>query len=144
MASQLRGYIQLYLIVAVLFFVIGVILANLLHQDLVFVLSEVYLWIGLAYVAASTLAWSGVANLYRYSPTLLIGSRTYRQQVVRGRIWEEGRDNRAFVVGLSFGGALMGLGAALYDPVFVLVDVLAVAIVLLLLRALQARLGSKS
>ena len=47
-------------------------------------------------------------------------------------------------MGLSFGGALMGLGAALYDPVFVLVDVLAVAIVLLLLRALQARLGSKS
>ncbi len=144
MDPELRGFVKLYLFVVALFFVIAVILADLLRQGLLSMLAQVYFWIGLAYVAASTLAWSGVANLYRYSPTLFVGSRSYRQQIVKAQLWKEGRDDHAFLVGLSFGGALMGLGGAFYTPLFILVDVLAVALALLLLRALRSRTGTKS
>ncbi len=135
---------QLYLVVVAIFLVIGLLLADLLHQDLVFTLAEVYFWVGIGYIAAATLAWSGVANLYRYSPTLFIGSRSYREQVVRAKMWQEGRDDASFLLGLGFGGALLGLGAALIDPLFILVDVLVTAAVLFVLRAIRSRTGAKS
>jgi len=144
MDRGLRGFVEIYLVVVAIFLVVGLIVATLLRQPVLSTLAEVYVFLGVAYVGASTLAWSGVANLYRYSPTLLIGSRSYRQQVVRGKMWLEGRDDPAFLIGLSFGGALLGLGAALYDPFFVLVDALGVALVLLVLRSLRSRMGAKS
>ncbi len=144
MDRGLRGFVQLYLLIVAIFFVIGLVLARVLHQDIVFTLAEVYFWVGIGYVAASTLAWSGVANVYRYSPTLFIGSRSYREQIIRSKLWQEGRDDASFLLGLGFGGALLGLGAALIDPVFILVDVLVVAVVLLVLHAMRSRAGTKS
>lgn len=144
MDRDLRGFLRLYLVVVAIFLAVGVVLAGLLRMPLLSLLAELYLFVGIAYVGASTLAWSGVANLYRYSPTLFVGSRSYRQQIVRGKMWEEGRDDRAFLLGLGFGGAIMGLGAALYDLRFALVDVLGVALTLLVLRARRSRAGAKS
>ncbi len=144
MDRQIRGFLELYLVVVVFFLVVGVILSSVLHQGLVSMLAEVYLFVGIGYLAASTLAWSGVANLYRYSPTLFVGSPSYRQQVVRGQIWKEGRDDRAFLVGLSFSGALLGLGAALYSPSFLIVDAIGVLAALVALRVLRARAPVKS
>ncbi len=144
MDRGLSSFAKVYLAVVAIFLPIAYVVAVLLHQDLLLTLSEVYLGIGFAYVAASTFAWSGLANIYRYSPTLLLGSRTYREQVVRGSMWKEGRDDKAFLLGVGFGGALMGLGAALFDPLFILVDALAVALVLLALRVRHARSGVKT
>lgn len=144
MDRQLRGFIALYLVVVAIFFVVAVVVAEILHGPLLPTLAEVYFFVGVAYFAATTLAWSGVANLYRYSPTLFVGSPSYRQQVVRGQMWKEGRDDRAFLIGLSFSGALLGLGAAIYDPVFLLVDVLGIAVVVVVLRRLHPHSGANS
>jgi hypothetical protein len=144
MDREIRRFAKFYVVVAAFFFVIGVILAYLLHRDLLNMLAQVYFWMGLAYIAASTLAWSGVANMYRYSPTLFIGSRSYRQQIFRSKMGQEGRDDHAYLLGLAFGGALMGLGAALFEPLFIVVDVLAVALVLLVLHALRSHSVVKS
>ncbi len=144
MEPELRRFAKLFVVVVAFFFVIGVILAYLLRMDLVFILEEVYFWMGLAYIAASTLAWSGVANMYRYSPTLFIGSRSYRQQIFRSKMGQEGRDDRSFLVGLAFGGSLMGLAAAIFEPAFALLDILAVALVLLGLHLFRTRTGAKS
>ncbi len=144
MQPELRRFAKLYLVVVAFFLLLGVLLAYLLRMDLLFILAEVYFWMGMAYIAASTLAWSGVANMYRYSPTLFIGSRSYRQQIVRSKMGQEGRDDRSFLVGLAFGGSLMGLAGALFDPLFILVDVLVVALVLLGLYAFRARSGAKA
>lgn len=144
MDRGLRSFVKVYLIIVALFFPIAVLVATLIRQDVVVTLAEVYLGIGFAYVVASTFAWSGFANLYRYSPTLFLGSRTYREQILRGSIWKEGRDDGAFLLGLSFGAALMGLGAALFDPLFILVDVAGVALVLLVLRVRHARSLAKT
>lgn len=144
MERGLRSFLKMYVVVVVIFLPIAVALAVLLHADPLVTTAEVYLGIGFAYVVASTFAWSGFANVYRYSPTLFLGSRTYREQILGGKIWKEGRDNGAFVLGLGFGAALMGLGAALFMPLFALVDVLAVAAVLLILRAIRARSVAKT
>ncbi len=144
MDRQIRGFLELYLVVVGFFLVVGVILTGVLHQALVPTLAEVYFFVGIAYLGASTLAWSGVANLYRYSPTLFVGSPSYRQQVVRGQIWKEGRDDQSFLVGLSFSGALLGLGAALYNPLFLIVDAVGVLAALVALRVLRARVAVKS
>ncbi len=144
MDRQIRGFLELYLVVVAFFLVVGVVLSSVLHQGLVPTLAEVYFFVGIAYLGASTLAWSGVANLYRYSPTLFIGSPSYRQQVVRGQIWKEGRDDHSFLVGLSFSGALLGLGAALFNPLFLIVDAIGVASALAVLRVLHARSAAKS
>lgn len=144
MDRDLRAFGQLYLLVVVIFFVIGVVLADVFHQEILFTLAEVYFWVGIGYIAASTFAWSGVANLYRYSPTLFIGSRSYREQLVKPKMWQEGRDDASFLLGLGFGGALLGLAAALIDPLFILIDILVVAIVLLVLHAIRSRTGARS
>lgn len=144
MDAELRRFAKFYAVVVAFFFVLGAVLAYILRRDLLFILGEVYFWIGLAYIAASTLAWSGVANTYRYSPTLFVGSRTYRRNIFKLEMGKEGRDDRAFLVGLAFGAALMGLGAAFFDPLFVLVDVLGVALALLVLRWIRSRSGVKS
>lgn len=143
MDRELRGFIELFLVVVAIFFVIGALVASLLQQPILSILAEAYVLVGTAYLVASTFAWSGFANVYRYSPTLFMGSPSYRQQAVRGAMWREGRDNHAFLVGLSFGAALIGLGAALYDPVFILVDALVIAGVLLVLYALRSRVALK-
>jgi hypothetical protein len=144
MDPDVRRFAKFFAVVVAIFFVLGLILAEVFRRDWVNMLAQVYFWIGLAYVAASTLAWSGVANMYRYSPTLFVGSRSYRRQIVRSNMGQEGRDDRSFLVGLAFGGALMGLGAAIFNPLFILADVLAVALALLGLRVFRARTGAKS
>ena len=99
-----------------------------------YTLVQVYFWIGVAYACASILAWTGFGNLYRYSPTLFIGSRTYRQVVIDRKMWLEGRDDGELLVGLSFAGALIALALALLNPLFIAVDLLVLVAVLGLQR----------
>jgi hypothetical protein len=139
MDRELVGFARFFVVIVAVFLAVGAILAVLLRQTLLATLVQVYFWLGIAYVGASTLAWSGIANLYRYSPTLFIGSRSYRQQIVRSQMWKEGREDRDFVLGLSFGAALLGLAAALYDPLFALPDILIIAAILAVLRLRRAR-----
>jgi hypothetical protein len=144
MDVSLRGFVKMYLLVVAFFLVLGVGLALLLHWGFVDTLAQVFFWVGIGYMAAATFAWTGFANMYRYSPTLFLGSPSYRQQIVRGQIWKEGRDDGAFVIGLCFGLALLGLAAVFIDPIFLLIDALGVALALLARHLLEARVGAKS
>jgi hypothetical protein len=73
--------------------------------------------LGIGYVFASLLAWTGFGNLYRYSPTLFLGSRSYRQTVIRGSIGKEGRDAESLWTGVLFGLSLFGTAFALTDAI---------------------------
>ncbi len=144
MDPGLRSFLKMYLFVVAVFAVLGGILAMLLRQDLISILAQVFFWVGIGYMAAATFAWTGFANLYRYSPTLLFGSPSYRRQIVKGNIWKEGRDNGSFITGLCFGLALLGLSVAFIDPVLILVDVLGVALALIVRHILQMSVAVRS
>lgn len=144
MDPGLRSFLKIYLFVVVVFTALGILLAILLRQDIVAILAQVFFWVGIGYMAAATFAWTGFANLYRYSPTLLFGSPSYRRQIIKGEIWKEGRDNGSFITGLCFGLALLGLSAAFIDPVLILADILGVAIALIVRHALQTKVGVRS
>ena len=75
-------------------------------------------FMGVGYVFASILSWTGFGNLYRYSPTLFIGSQSYRRTFAQGTIAKEGRDRGSLGIGISFGLALLGSAVALVGWIF--------------------------
>jgi len=144
MADPLRDFVKAYVVIAAILLVFSAIVVLVAHLGFVYVTMLLFLWGGLAYILAATLAWTGFANLYRYSPTLFIGSRSYRHQVSRGELWKEGRDDEALLIGLAFGAALMAVGAAIWNPLFLLVDVLGLVAVGVFLRARRVRVALRS
>ena len=129
MALGVRGFLAVYALIVGILFVVALVVSVSTNWPLYTVVWEVYLWIGFGYVAASILAWTGFANLYRYSPTQFIGSRTYRQQIIHGQLWKEGRDDPSLLIGIAFGIALAALGAGLANPLFALVDLAGIGVV---------------
>jgi hypothetical protein len=85
--------------------------------------------LGIGYVFASLLAWTGFGNLYRYSPTLFLGSRSYRQMVTRGSIGKEGRDTESLWTGVLFGLSLFGTAFALTDAISAAIAIIIATIV---------------
>src|SRR3989442_3805662 len=75
-------------------------------------------FMGLGYVFASILSWTGFGNLYRYSPTLFVGSYSYRRTMAQGTIAKEGRDRGSLGIGIFFGLALLGSALALLGWIF--------------------------
>ena len=98
---------------------------------------------GVGYVFASILSWTGFGNLYRYSPTLFIGSQSYRRTFAQGTIAKEGRDRGSLGIGISFGLALLGSALALFGWIFAGL-VLAAAIGAVLLVRLFEKPPAKS
>jgi hypothetical protein len=106
-----RSFLIFVTVVAIILGILSYALAIFLKQDALMLYTQVLFFFGLAYIFASALAWTGFANLYRYSPTLLVGSRSYRRTVVHGDLYWEGRDQESLLIGSIFGLALMGLSA---------------------------------
>src|SRR5207245_10563639 len=75
-------------------------------------------FMGVGYVFASILSWTGFGNLYRYSPTLFVGSYSYRRMMAQGTIAKEGRDRGSLGIGVFFGPALLGSSLALAGWIF--------------------------
>ncbi len=73
-------------------------------------------FMGIGYVFASILSWTGFGNLYRYSPTLFVGSHSYRRTMAT--IAKEGRDRGSLGIGIFFGLALLGSALALFGWIF--------------------------
>lgn len=144
MARPVREFVITYLVIATIFLVFSAVIALITRLPFEYVTMLLFLWGGFAYVLASTLAWTGFANLYRYSPTLFIGSRSYRRRVMHGDLWKEGRDDDALLLGLAFGAALMAIGAALWNPVFVVLDALGLAAATVFLRSRRVRVALRS
>ncbi|HWM51420.1 MAG TPA: hypothetical protein VNO76_08760 [Thermoplasmata archaeon] len=107
---------------------IAFVASGLLSRSFLGLLRLALSFLGLGYVIASVLAWTGFGNLYRYSPTLLAGSRSYRQMVARGPIAKEGRDPQSLWIGILFGIALLGTAFALSDAVSAAITI-AVAVI---------------
>ena len=128
MVRAVSEFVKTYVAIVAVLFVLALVFAWVAHASLEAIAWQVYALSGLAYVIASVLAWTGFANLYRYSPTLFVGSPTYRHQVVRGEMWKEGRDNGALVIGVAFGVAIMALGAALFSWVFLIADAVGIGL----------------
>jgi hypothetical protein len=144
MADAVRDFAKTYVVIASVLLIFSAGVTLVAHLSFLYVTMLLFLWGGLAYVLAAALAWTGFANLYRYSPTLFVGSRSYRSQVARGELFKEGRDDESLFIGLAFGAALMAVGAALWDPLFVLVDILGLAAAALAVHARRARIAARS
>lgn len=144
MTSGVRDFVKTYLVIAAILVLFSAIIAVIAHAAFLYVAMLVFLWGGLAYVLSALLAWTGFANFYRYSPTLFIGSRSYRRQIVRGDLFKEGRDDGSLLLGMAFGGAVMAVGAVLWNPLFILVDGLAVGLVALFFRMRAVRPAARS
>jgi len=117
-ARALRSFGKAYIVAVVALGIVAYVLSRLLSMD-PFTLYQLFLvFLGVGYVFASVLSWTGFGNLYRYSPTLFIGLPSYRKMVSKGDIRNEGRDREALAVGILFGLALLGSGVALFGWLF--------------------------
>ena len=116
---------------------LAALLAGKLRWNFILMWAALLVAIGGAYVFFAIFAWTGFANVYRVSPTLFFGLPSYRQVVLRGVVLKEGRDADALAVGLAFGGSLVAIGAALYEPIFAAVDLAGLALVLAFLLVVR-------
>ncbi len=110
----LIGFGKAYLVAVVLLGIVGYAVARVASLDPIAFYQLLLALMGVGYVFASVLAWTGFANIYRYSPTLYIGSTSYRRSVVRGEMAQEGRDPEALAIGAVFGLALAASAVALF------------------------------
>ncbi len=114
----LRSFGKAYVVAVVALGVVAYIASRFLSMD-PFALYQLFLvFLGVGYVFASILSWTGFGNLYRYSPTLFIGSPSYRKTITKGDMRKEGRDQASLAVGILFGLALLGSGVALLGWLF--------------------------
>src|SRR5438093_4936559 len=117
-ARALRSFGNVYILAVVALGIVAYVASRFLSTD-PFTLYQLFLvFLGTGYVFASVLSWTGFGNLYRYSPTLFIGSPSYRKTIAKGDIRKEGRDREALGVGILFGLALLGSGVALLGWLF--------------------------
>ena len=138
-----RSFGKAYVVAVVVLGIVAYVASRFLSTDL-FTLYQLFLvFLGVGYVFASILSWTGFGNLYRYSPTLFIGSHSYRRTFAQGTIAKEGRDRGSLGIGISFGLALLGSALALFGWIFAGL-VLAVAIGAVFLVRLFERPPAKS
>ena len=117
-ARALRSFGKAYIVAVVGLGIAAFLGSRFLPTDL-FTLYQLFLvFLGAGYVFASILSWTGFGNMYRYSPTLWIGSPSYRKTITKGDIRKEGRDRESLAVGILFGLALLGSGVALFGWLF--------------------------
>jgi hypothetical protein len=114
----LRSFGKAYIVAVVALGIVAYVASRIVSMDS-FALYQLFLvFLGAGYVFASVLSWTGFGNLYRYSPTLFIGSPSYRKAIAKGDIRKEGRDQGSLAVGILFGLALLGSGVALLGWLF--------------------------
>src|SRR2546427_9208879 len=117
-ARALRSFGKAYIVAVVALGIVAYVLSRLLSMD-PFTLYQLFLvFLGVGYVFASVLSWTGFGNLYRYSPTLFIGSPSYRKTIAKGDIRKEGRHREALGVDILFALALLRSGVALFGWLF--------------------------
>ena len=114
----LRSFGKAYIVAVVALGIVAYVVSRLLSRDPLILYQLFLVFLGVGYVFASVLSWTGFANLYRYSPTLFVGLPSYRRTVAQGEMGKEGRDRRALAVGILFGLALLGSGVALFGWLF--------------------------
>src|SRR5207245_11686646 len=113
-----RSFGKAYVVAVVALGLVAYVASRFLSAN-PFALYQLFLvFLGVGYVFASILSWTGFGNLYRYSPTLFIGSPSYRKAIAKGDIRKAGRDRESLAVGILFGLALLVSGVALHVCLF--------------------------
>lgn len=136
----LAGFTKAYAVAAAALALLAYAVARVASLDAISLYQLLISLIGLGYVFASILAWTGFANIYRYSPTLFIGSMSYRRSVVRSdQMAKEGRDPEALAIGILFGLSLIATGIALFGWAYAAIVTVGVAAVLLYARFLESK-----
>lgn len=136
--QALTSFAKAYGLTVVIVGLIAFAVARFAKLDFISLYQLLLVAIGVAYVFASILAWTGFSNLYRYSPTLYIGSPSYRRSIVHREMLMEGRDAEALALGVLFGLALVGSGVALYGWLVGSGVVAAALAIVLYLRSLES------
>jgi hypothetical protein len=140
----LRVFAKAYVVAIVLLGILAIGIARLASRDVVSLYQLILALMGVAYVFASVLAWTGFASLYRFSPTLFVGLPSYRRSVVRPEIMKEGRNAEALATGALFGLSLVGSAIALLGWLYAAL-VIAVAVgVVLYVRRLEPAVAKPS
>ncbi len=140
----LRSFGKAYIVAVVVLGIVAYLGSRLLSTDPIALYQLILVFLGAGYVFASILSWTGFGNLYRFSPTLFVGSPSYRKTMAHGEILKEGRDRQALAVGVLFGLALLGSGVALLGWLFA-ASMIAVAVAVgLALRSLASLPGKSA
>src|SRR3989442_3417988 len=88
----LRSFGKAYIVAVVALGIVAYVVSRFLSMD-PFALYQLFLvFLGVGYVFSAVLSWTGFGNLYRYSPTLFIGSPSYRKTIAKREIRKESRD----------------------------------------------------
>jgi len=130
-------FAKIYAVAVVLLALLAIGIGRLASMDVLPIYQLILVLIGIAYVFSSVLAWTGFASLYRFSPTLFIGSPSHRRFVMRPEILKEGRNTEALVIGSLFGLAFIGTGIALSGWLYAALVIVAAVAVVLYLRKLE-------
>src|SRR2546422_10688447 len=117
-ARALRSFGKAYIVAVVALGIVALVAARMLSMDLFALYQLLLVVLGVGSVFASILSWTGFGNLYRYSPTLFVGSYSYRRMMAQGTIAKEGRDRGSLGIGVFFGLALLGSALALVGWIF--------------------------
>ncbi len=125
-----------YLVAVIALGILAFVASRFVTMDALALYQLVLAFMGVGYVFASVLSWTGFGNLYRYSPTLFIGSQSYRRTIVQGTIAKEGRDRGSLGIGIFFGLALLGSALALCGWIFAAAVLAAAIAVVFLVRSL--------
>jgi hypothetical protein len=139
MRSAASVFAKAYVIAVAAISLLAIAIGALASVDPLGLARSLFVVIGIAYVFASILAWTGFANIYRYSPTLFISSPSYRRTVMQGKMSQEGRDAEALGIGLLFGFILVGTGLALSGGPFTILGIGVAVGILLVVRSLRRR-----
>ncbi len=135
----LAGFAKAYAVAAALLALLAFAVARVASLDAISLYQLLIVLIGVGYVFASILAWTGFANIYRYSPTLFIGSMSYRRSVIRSdQMAKEGRDTEALAIGILFGLSLIATGVAFFGWMYAALVVVGVTAVLLYAHFLES------
>jgi hypothetical protein len=117
-SRALRSFGKAYVVAVVALGIVAYLGSRFLTTDPIVLYQLILVFLGVGYVFASVLSWTGFGNLYRFSPTLFVGLASYRRTMAHGDILREGRDPQSLAVGVLFGLALLGSGVALFGWLF--------------------------
>src|SRR6266571_4967175 len=118
LTSAMTVFGKAYVVAVIVLGILAFVASRFVTIDALVLYRLLLAFMGVGYVFASILSWTGFGNLYRYSPTLFVGSPSYRRSIAQGDMRKEGRDQTSLTVGILFGLALLGSGVALFGWLF--------------------------
>jgi len=139
LTSAMTVFGKAYVVAVIVLGILAFVASPFVTIDALVLYRLLLAFMGVGYVFASILSWTGFGNLYRYSPTLFVGSPSYRRTIAQGAIAKEGRDRGSLGIGIIFGLALLGTALALLAWIFAVMIIAAATAAVFLILSLERR-----